>query len=433
MVPWHASHSKVWSKCVFFMKYSTLFPKTLKQAPSGAESVNHQLLTRGGFIDQLMAGSYTLLPLGWRVYLKIEYIIREELNKIGCQELLMPLLHPREIWDATGRWANKDVQEIMYQFKDIHDKEYGLSFTHEEILLHIAGKFIKSYKDLPILLYHFSTKFRNEPRAKSGILRGREFIMKDLYSIHATKDDMWEWYSKVKAVYFEIFKKVGLTVRYTEAAGGVFTSGHTHEFQAFAEVGEDAIYYCQSCDFAENKEIHEEKTGNKCPRCGMKLNVTNSIEVGNIFPLGTKYSEGLKVTFKDASGKDQLPYFASYGIGMTRLIGTLVEVFHDDKGIIWPDSVAPYKVHLIGLDLENESVKTDAEQTYQALVNSGVEILYDDRVGVSAGEKFADADLIGIPYRVVISKKTAEKLEVKKRSETHTSFINLQKLKDLIC
>lgn len=414
------------------MKYSKLFPKTFKQAPSGAESVNHQLLTRGGFIDQLMAGSYTLLPLGWRVYLKIENIIRDELNKIGCQELLMPLLHPREIWDSTGRWADKDVREIMYQFKDIRGKEYGLSFTHEEISLHIAGKFISSYKDLPILLYHFSTKFRNEPRAKSGILRGREFIMKDLYSIHTTEEDMWEWYSKIKTAYLEIFKKVGLTVRYTEAAGGVFTPGHTHEFQAFAEVGEDTIYYCENCDFAENKEIHDEKV-NKCPRCGSAIEQTNSIEVGNIFPLGTKYSEGLKVTFKDTTGKDQLPWFASYGIGMTRLIGTLVEVFHDDKGILWPESVAPYKIHLIGLDLENESVKTEAEKTYQTLISEGVEILYDDRLEVSAGEKFADADLIGIPYRVVISKKTTDKLEVKKRSETHTSFISPSELKDLIC
>src|SRR3989338_8494503 len=176
------------------MRYSKLFPKTLKQVPAGAESVNHQLLVKGGFIDQLMSGSYTLLPLGWRVYLKIEQIIREELDKIGSQEALKPLLHPREIWDQTGRWSDPDVQEIMYQFKDIHGREFGLSFTHEEILMHLLGKHINSYKDLPVLLYHFSTKFRNELRAKSGILRGREFIMKDLYSAHTSEEDMWKWY-----------------------------------------------------------------------------------------------------------------------------------------------------------------------------------------------------------------------------------------------
>lgn len=415
------------------MRYSQLFPKTLKKAPTGVKSANHQLLVRGGFIDQLMAGSYTLLPLGWRVYLKIEQIIREELNKIGAQEMLMPLLHPKEIWNQTGRWSDPDVQEIMYQFKDIHGREFGLSFTHEEIVMHILGKFVKSYKDLPILVYHFSTKFRNELRAKSGILRGREFVMKDLYSAHTSEEDMLKWYQVVKEAYLNIFATVGLAVKYTEAAGGVFTKAHTHEFQAFVEAGEDTIFYCENCDFAENKEIFDTKL-TKCPRCGGEIKSANSIEVGNIFPLGTKYAKDMGVTFKDQQGQDQVIWFASYGIGMTRLIGALVEVFHDDKGIIWPESVAPFQVHLVGLDLQDQQVLDQAGKIYQILQKEAVEILFDDRPDASAGEKFADADLIGIPFRVVISKKTHSassgqgKLEVKKRAAKETEFLSLEAL-----
>lgn len=410
------------------MKYSLTFPKTLRQPPAGAKSLNHKLLVKAGFVDQLMAGSFTLLPLGFRVYFKIEQIVREELDKIGCQELLMPLLHPREIWDRTGRWSDPGVKEIMYQFRDIHGKEYCLSFTHEEVVMHILGKFVKSYKDLPLLLYHFSTKFRNEPRAKSGLLRGREFVMKDLYSAHVSEDDMWHWYEIVKGAYLRIFERLTLDVKVVEAAGGVFTKGHTHEFQVLSLNGEDIIFYCGSCDFAQNKEIYEGKKSDKCPRCGGEIKSAHSIEVGNIFPLGTKYAKDMKVTFKDKNGQDQIVWFASYGIGMTRLIATLVEVYHDDKGIIWPQSVAPYKIHLLGLDLDDKEVADQAEKTYQLFQTEGIEVLFDDRIQVSAGEKFADGDLIGIPYRVVISKKTSGKLEVKKRAEKETKFLTMADL-----
>ncbi len=414
------------------MKYSLVFPKTLRQAPAQAESINHQLLVRGGFIDQLMAGSYSLLPLGWKVYLKIENIIREELDKVGCQEMLMPLLHPREIWDKTGRWSDINVQEIMYQFKDIHNREFGLSFTHEEIVMYILGKFIKSYKDLPISVYHFSTKFRNELRAKSGILRGREFIMKDLYSAHISEEDMVNYYEKIKEVYIKIFKRMNLDVIVTQAGGGVFTKGFTHEFQVLCKTGEDEIIYCPGGDFAQNIEIAQVKEGKQCDLGHGPLKKVKTIEVGNIFPLGTKYSKALGVSYKDDKGKDQDVWFASYGIGMTRMIGTLVEVFHDDKGIIWPDAVAPYQVHLIGLGLEEEKVKAEIEKVYKLLQVEGVEVLFDDREDVSAGAKFADADLIGIPYRVVISKKTGDKLEVKKRNEKDTRFLSLIKLMELL-
>lgn len=408
------------------MKYSKLFPKTIKQAPAGAESINHQLLVRGGFIDQLMAGSWTLLPLGLRVVSKINNIIREELNKTGALEMQMPLLHPRNIWDASGRWSDPAVKEIMYQFKDIHGKEFCLSFTHEEIVMNLLGKQNLSYKDFPIKVYQFSTKFRNELRAKSGILRGREFLMKDLYSAHVSEEDMLKYYEVIKDAYVEIFKRIGFDIRVVEAAGGVFTDRNTHEFQVFNVTGEDTIFYCNTCDFAQNEEIFKDKEGDECPRCGGVIKLAKSTEVGNIFPLGLKYSQTMKAFYKNEKGEDKPIWFASYGIGPTRVMGTLVEVFHDDKGIVWPEAVAPFQVHLVGLDLTDEQVKEEAEKVYKLLQVE--EVLFDDREDVSAGAKFADADLIGIPLRVVISKRTKDKLEVKKRSEKNTLFLDFKDL-----
>ena len=227
------------------MRQSQLFPKTQKESPKEAKSINHKLLVRGGFIDQLMAGSWTLLPLGWRVVTKINQIIREEMNAIGGQEMLMPLLHPKTIWNETGRWDK--AKEVMYQFKDARGKEYALSFTHEEIVMDLLRKKIKSYADLPVAIYHFSTKFRNEPRARSGILRGREFLMKDLYSAHVSEEDMLYYYNKVKEAYRKIFTRLGFNFRVVETSGGVFTDRNTHEFQVLSEGGEDTIYYCDGC------------------------------------------------------------------------------------------------------------------------------------------------------------------------------------------
>jgi len=330
------------------MLQSVIFPKTKKEAPKDAESINHKLLVRGGFIDQLMAGSWTLLPLGWRVVNKINQIIREEMNAVGGQELLMPLLHPKKIWDETGRW-NK-AKDVMYQFKDFRDREYALSFTHEEIVMDLLRKNIKSYQDLPVYVYHFSTKFRNEPRARSGILRGREFMMKDLYSAHTNEADLMNYYEKVKKAYIKIFKRLGFNFRVIETGGGVFTDKNTHEFQVTAAGGEDTIYYCDNCDWGQNKEIFKGKIGGKCPKC-KKGNIieAKAIEVGNIFPLGTWYAERMRVYYSDAKGMKKPVWFGSYGIGPTRILGALVEVSHDDKGIIWNSAVAPYQVHLLDL------------------------------------------------------------------------------------
>jgi prolyl-tRNA synthetase len=397
------------------MRYSALFGKTKKEAPKDEVSTNAKLLMRGGFIDKLMAGSFTLLPLGFRVKEKIENIIREEINKTGASELLMPLLHPKAIWNETGRWDK--AKEVMYQFKK-GDKEFALSFTHEEIVLDLARKYISSYKDLPIKVYHFSTKFRDEPRAKSGILRGREFIMKDLYSLHENAVDLDKYYLEIIDVYKKIFKRLNLEAKVSEAPGGVFTDNITHEFQVVCEMGEDTILYCVSCDFAQNKEIATAGEGSKCPKCKkgiMKLG--KSIEAGNIFKFGTSYSEKMNVFCVDKNSQKQFLHFASYGIGVTRLIGILVEMFNDEKGIIWPKEVAPFDIHLVGLNKK-------ADEVYQKLLEQEIEVLYDDREGISAGEKFADCDLIGIPVRLVVSDKTGEKVEFKLRDKDETELLS---------
>lgn len=400
------------------MRYSKLFGKTKKEAPKDEISTNAKLLMRGGFMDKLMAGSFTLLPLGFRVKEKIEQIVREEMNKTGASELLMPLLHPKTIWNETGRWDK--AKEVMYQFKK-GDKEYALSFTHEEIVLDLARKYVSSYKDLPIKVYHFSTKFRDEPRAKSGILRGREFIMKDLYSLHKTSSDLDEYYFEIAEAYKKVFKRINLDVKITEAPGGVFTDNVTHEFQVVCETGEDTIYYCDKCEFSQNKEITKLKEGDRCPKCEQgNIKIGRSIEVGNIFRFGTSYSEKMGVFYIGKDGQKQYVHFGSYGIGITRLIGATVELFNDKKGIIWPKEIAPYQVHLIGLNKK-------ADELYQKLLDQKIEVLYDDR-DVSAGEKFADADLIGIPIRLVVSEKTNEKIEYKERTEEKAELLDLEEV-----
>jgi prolyl-tRNA synthetase len=399
------------------MKYSNLFGKTKKEAPKDEVSTNAKLLIRGGFIDKLMAGSFTLLPLGFRVKEKIEEVIREEINATGANELLMPLLHPKNIWNETGRWDK--AKEVMYQFKK-DDKEFALSFTHEEIVLDLVRKYVSSYKDLPIKIYHFSTKFRDEPRAKSGILRGREFIMKDLYSLHEAAEDLDVYYKQIIEVYKKIFKRFGLSVKVSEAPGGVFTENITHEFQVVCEAGEDTIVYCDKCEFAQNKEISNLKEGDICPKCGGKVKLGKSIEVGNIFKFGTSYSEKMNAAYADKNSKKTFLHFASYGIGVTRLIGTLVEMFNDEKGIIWPKEVAPFQVHLIGLN-------KNAEDIYQKLLEQGIDVLFDDRE-VSPGQKFADCDLIGIPVRLVVSDKTADKIELKARDRDEVEVISFEEV-----
>lgn len=403
------------------MLQSRLFPKTLKDAPKEAQSVNHKLLVRAGFIDQLMAGSWTLLPLGLRVVAKINQVIREEINAVGGQEMLMPLLHPKAIWNETGRWDK--AREVMYQFKDTRGKEFALSFTHEEIVMDLLRKNIKSYTDLPVSVYHFSTKFRNEPRARSGILRGREFLMKDLYSAHTSESDMLSYYDKVKGAYKKIFTRLGFDFRVVETSGGVFTDNNTHEFQVLCEGGEDTIYYCDSCDWGENKEIFKGKEGQRCPSCKKgKIVKAKSIEVGNIFPLGTWFAERMRVYYQDEKGMKKPVWFASYGIGPTRTMGAWVEVSHDGKGIIWNRAMTPFDAHLIELPGAK-----GAKRIYETLKDSNIEVLWDER-SVPAGEKFADADLIGIPARLLVSEKTGDKIEYKERQKDATQILSIEEV-----
>lgn len=383
------------------MRQSKLFLKTLKETPADADSINASYLVRAGMVQKQMAGVYALLPLGLRIYKKIENIIRQEMNNIEGQELLMNVFQPKELWDETGRWAKHP--DVMYQFKDIRGKELGLGWSHEEQVVDIVRKKVKSYKDLPLALYQFQTKFRNEARAKSGLLRGREFIMKDMYSFHANQEDFEAYYEKAKKAYLEVFTRFGLEAKYVQASGGAF-SLTSDEFQVVTPVGEDTIYFCDKCDFAQNDEVATVKEGSKCPNCDGRIRVEKSIEVGNIFPLATNYSKPMNAIFTDKEGNEKNFIMGCYGIGLTRAMATIVEVYYDSakNKMNWPKEVAPFDVHLISLN-QNEV----ADKIYEDLTQKGIEVLYDERE-TAAGEKFAEADLIGCPTRIIVSKKSLE-------------------------
>jgi prolyl-tRNA synthetase len=332
------------------------------------------------------------------------------MNSVDGQEILMNVLQPRELWDETGRFS--EISEIMYQFKDKRGKDIGLAPTHEEQVTDIIRHHIKSYKDLPASLYQIQVKFRNEPRAKSGLLRGREFMMKDMYSFHVDEKDFENHYKKVGDKYLEIFSKIGLKAKYVAADGGIF-SKYSHEFQVICPTGEDTIYYCDKCDFAENKEIAKVKDGDKCPECSGEIIEAKSIEVGNIFPLKNKFSSAMGAKFVDKDGSEKDLVMGCYGIGLTRVLAAIVEVYFDQEKnkMIWPESVAPYNAEIISLGKDKE-----AEELYKKIKDK-IEILYDDR-DVSAGEKFAEADLIGSPKRVIVSEKSiksggAELIDIK--------------------
>ncbi len=408
------------------MLFSQLFTRTTKDIPKDETSFNAQALIRAGFIDKLSAGVYTYLPLGLRVIKKIENIIREEMNAISGQEILMPALIPRGNLDKTGRWETLDV---LFKIKGEDKKEYGLGATHEEVVTPMAKKYIFSYKDLPFAAYQIQEKFRNELRAKAGLLRGRDFLMKDMYSFHATEKDLIEFYEKAHGAYTKIFDRLGLggDTYYTFASGGTFAK-YSHEFQTVCDAGEDIIYICDKCKLAINKEIIKEQK--ECTECGStSLKEEKAIEVGNIFELKTKYSNSFELKYSDEKGILQDVLMGCYGIGIGRIMGTIVEKFHDEAGIIWPEAVSPFKVHLISLNKNSE-----AEKIYNDLQKQGVEVLYDDRENMQAGNKFADADLIGCPIRLVVSEKTLEKdsAEYKERNSEKVELIKLNDLKNKI-
>lgn len=548
------------------MRYSKLLGKTRHNPPCDADSRNAVLLTQGGFIEKVAAGIYNFLPLGYRVLSKINKIIREEMAIVGGQEILMPALHPVELWHTTGR--DRTMDDILYRTKGAGGKDFVLGPSHEETVTPLVAKYVQSYKDLPLSVYQIQTKFRNEPRAKSGLLRGREFGMKDMYSFHTSDEDLDKYYEEVKDAYFRVYKRLGLDAYIIEASGGPFSDKYSHEFSIITPAGEDTIIICEKCGIAQNLEIAvgkippagkaeekelpmeevaiergftvadnarahhvpeykilktvvyevdgkglvgivirgdlnisdiklenylkkrlrsaspeilkeaglvqgyispvktpgnikisfigdnsiknvknfvtganafakdyknvnlgrdftvaefadlvEVKSGFPCSKCGKPLKELKAIEAGNIFKLGTKFSDACGLKFTDKDGTEKPVVMGCYGIGTTRLVGTIVEAKHDENGIIWPMNAAPYHVHLLSIG-NDENVHLKADKLYEKLTKTGIEILYDDR-HETAGVKFKDADLIGIPLRLVISSRTLEKdsVEWKVRSE----------------
>ena len=402
-----------------------MFGKTLKTVPTEAEAVNHKLLLKGGFIDQLSAGIYSFLPLGWWVHRNIENIIREEMNAIGGQEVFLPTLQPKSLWQETDRWDHIDPP--LFKLKDQHDRDYALGSTHEEVVTDLVRQRVSSYKDLPLYLYQIQNKFRNEIRSTGGLLRVREFVMKDLYSFHTDEKDLMGYFQKVIEAYKKIFNRCGLQIAVCQASGGTIGGKETYEFHVLAPVGEDKIIFCPKCNWGANQEVGEQV---ECPKCHGTLEKSSSIEAGHVFALGTKYSEAMKAEFVDKNGVKKPIWMGCYGIGLGRLMATIVEVHHDEMGIIWPRSVAPYQIHLINLKTQNSNLSGD--EVYEKLVRAGVEVLYDDREEVSAGEKFADADLIGIPVRLVISEKTGDKVEYKERDQKESKLLTIEEIVELL-
>ena len=400
-----------------------MFGKTTKSAQADAESANAKVLTEGGFVDQEMAGVYTWLPLGLQVLRKIEQIVRQEMNALGALEVFMPSLQPKEYWEKTKRWEGVD---ILFKLKSQTEKDYALGCTHEEVVTPLVQKFIQSYKELPLAVYQINTKFRDELRAKSGVLRGREFRMKDMYSFHTNQEDLNEFYQRALQAYVKVFSRCGINVKVVQASGGIFTSNVSHEFQSITSAGEDTLIACETCTFGQNLEIATVKEGGACPECGGNLVKTKGIEVGNIFDLGTKYTDAFEFSVNNAEGSTQRLLMGCYGIGTSRLVGAIVETFHDDKGIIWPESVAPYRVHLAVLASKDAQVMQEAERLYAEMQQAGIEVLFDDR-DESAGRKFTDADLIGLPVRIVLSGRTLEKsgVEWKLRTSAESEMVAL--------
>jgi len=408
------------------MKQSRLFCKTKKETPKDAEVISHKLLVKGDFIEQTISGVYRFLPLGLKVLKKIEKIIREEMWDLGAQEVLLPTLQDKKLWLETNRWQTIDPP--LFKLLDRHQKEIALGPTHEEEMVDIARKRVKSYQDLPFSLFQIQNKFRNEMRASGGLLRQREFLMKDLYSFYSNEEEAREFYERVKKAYFKIFRRCALQTILVEASSGTIGGKLSHEFQVEAEVGEDRILICSKCGYGANIEkIGEIK---KCPECRGILEKKNSIEVGHIFYLGTKYSKAMSADFKDRDGKEKPILMGCYGIGLPRLMATIVEIHHDEKGMIWPKEVAPFQLHLIRIE-NSRPVKLAAEKLYNDLTKENIEVLYDDRLDKSAGEKFADCDLIGVPRRLVISERTLKQncAELKNRGAKKTKLIKINEVK----
>ncbi len=409
------------------MKRTQLFTKVRKDVPADEAAKNAQLLLQAGFIHKEMAGVYAYLPLGVLVLENIKNIIREEMNAVGGQELMMTALQPKDIWVKTDRWDDAKVDN-WFKTKLANGTELGVGLTHEEPIVDVLKDYVSSYKDLPISVYQIQTKFRNELRAKSGLMRGREFIMKDMYTFARTEEEHLALYENIAAAYVRVYDRLGIgkeTYR-TFADGGIFTNKFSDEFQTVSEVGEDTIYVDEEKRIAINEEIYNDANLAKVGLDKAKLVKKRGVEVGNIFPLESKYTDALDVYFTDENGKQQSIIAGCYGIGVSRVMGMIAEQFADERGLVWPENVAPFRVYLAPLDSEGP-VADMAKNLYDDLQNRGISVIYDDR-DVRPGQKFAEADLLGIPHRVVISKKTIEKsqIEYKKRTESQAEMLSVE-------
>lgn len=415
------------------MKMTELFTKTSKTVPADESAKNARLLIQAGFIHKEMAGVYAYLPLGLKVLENIKTIVREEMNAIGGQEVMMTTLQPRDIWEKTNRWDDK-VVDNWFKTKLVNGTEVGVGLTHEEPIVDALSAYVGSYKDLPIYVYQIQNKFRNELRAKSGLLRGREFVMKDMYSLARSQEEHEQLYEKVAAAYVRVYDRLGIgkTTYRTAADGGIFTTRFSDEFQTLSEVGEDTIYVDEAKKLAINKEIY---TDDNLAKLGLRkedLVEKRGVEVGNIFPLESKYTDALNLYYSDETGEKKSIIMGCYGIGVSRLVGVLAEHFSDEKGLVWPENVAPFKVHLVRLS-NGQQAEQQAEQLYSILTQAGISILYDNR-DARAGEKLADADLIGIPHRIVVSDKTvaSDTYEYKARTSIEPKQLSQAELLELL-
>ena len=410
------------------MKYSQLFGKTTRNVPKDEIAANAILLTRAGFIYKVMAGVYAYTPLGLRVLEKIKQVVREEMNAIGGQELIMSSLQRKDTWDVTGRWSD-EVVDVWFKSKLKDETEVGFGWSHEEAIIEMAKQQVVSYRDLPMNLYQFQTKMRNELRAKSGIMRGREFVMKDMYSFSIDEYQHEAFYESAKQAYMKVYDRLGLgdDTYVTFASGGAFTQ-FSHEFQTVCEAGEDVIYLHKEKGVAINEEVLNEETLANLGVAREELVKIKTAEVGNIFNFGTQKSEQMDFSYTNADGQKQYVHLGSYGIGITRVMGVIAEKFHDDRGLLWPEVVAPYTAHVVSMG-NDEAVRSEASALVEELEAAGVEVLWDDR-DVSAGVKMGDADLIGLPWRIVVSARTMEqeKLEVKKRTQSDSVMMTRPEL-----
>ena len=407
------------------MRLSKNFTRTIKQAPADEVARNAQLLIRAGYVHKTMAGVYSYLPLGLKVVENIKQIVREEMNKIDSQELVMSTLQRKETWQETGRWSDELV-DVWFKSHLQDGTEVGFGWTHEEPIVDLLRNYLKSYKDLPISVYQFQNKLRNELRAKSGIMRGREFVMKDMYSVHASKEDLEKYYNAAIEAYKRCYDRFGIgdETYVTFASGGAFTK-FSHEFQTICDAGEDYIYLHRGKNIAVNEEVLDEAV----KELGIdrsELERVKTAEVGNIFNFGTQKSEEMRLVFTDADGVEQYAYMGSYGIGITRVMGVIVEKFADDKGLVWPENIAPAKVYLVQIGSQSRAT---ADELYQKLQSAGIETIYDDR-DERPGVKFADAELLGIPYRVTVSDRLLDdgKWEVSTRQTGEQRLLTADEL-----